>query len=132
MSRLAPTLVLLAGVVSSIPSQASSACQREALPGSQYAILCALDPAATDRKLRFRVSLSGGHDDSSSELSVVVGDKAVPCESGSKTSSEGEFGDIQLDCRFTLPVSSSRSAVSVLVALRASHVELEGFELMAE
>ena len=105
-------------------------CQRALLPGDWHELTCPLGKDTGDRVWLFSVRLSGGHDDSSSSVAVRLGDRALPCDAGSKTGSEGEYGDITLTCRFKLPpVQTASSPQALQVAVKASHVQFEGYDL---
>ena len=78
------------------------------------------------------VRVSGGHDDSSSALTVRHGEQDIPCHKGSKVSSDGEDGNITLDCRFTLPATALKAPSQLSVSLKASHVFFEDYTFKAE
>ncbi|RTL27142.1 MAG: hypothetical protein EKK47_19670 [Burkholderiales bacterium] len=110
----------------------TSPCQVEALPGDWHEFSCDAGASAAVRTMRFGVLLSGGHDDSSSSLAVRLGAVELPCDKDSKTSSEGEYGDINLACRFKLPAAQPGSSNKLTVSLKASHVRLERYTLTTE
>ncbi|MCH8179882.1 MAG: hypothetical protein IIA02_08910 [Proteobacteria bacterium] len=110
----------------------SGPCQRELQPGDMHEFSCPLKAYAAAQKFHFVARVSGGHDDSSSLLVVRHGGQDVACETGSKVGSEGEDGDITLDCRFTLPATALKSPSKLAVSLKASHVFFENHSLKAE
>lgn len=107
-------------------------CQRELQPGDMHEFTCPLKAYPTAQKFHFVARVSGGHDDSSSLLAVSHGDQDVACAPGSKVGSEGEDGDITLDCRFTLPAAALKAPGKLVVRLKASHVFFENHSLKAE
>ncbi len=107
-------------------------CQRELQPGDMHEFICALKAYPAAQKFHFVVRVTGGHDDSSSLLVVRHGDQDVACAPGSKVGSEGEDGDITLDCRFTLPAAALKAPGKLEVRLKASHVFFERYSLKAE
>lgn len=107
-------------------------CQRELQPGDMHEFSCPLKAYPAAQKFHFVARVSGGHDDSSSLLVVRHAGQDVPCDKGSKVGSEGEDGDITLDCRFTLPAAALKSPGKLAVSLKASHVFFENHSLTAE
>ena len=107
-------------------------CQRELQPGDMHEFICPLKAYPAAQKFHFVARVSGGHDDSSSLLAVSHGDQDVACAPGSKVGSEGEDGDITLDCRFTLPAAALKAPGKLVVRLKASHVFFENHSLKAE
>lgn len=107
-------------------------CQRELQPGDMHEFTCPLKAYPAAQKFHFVARVSGGHDDSSSLLVVSHGDQDVTCAPGSKVASEGEDGDITLDCRFTLPAAALKAPGKLVVRLKASHVFFENHSLKAE
>ena len=107
-------------------------CQRELQPGDMHEFTCPLKAYPTAQKFHFVARVSGGHDDSSSLLAVSHGEQDVACATGSKVGSEGEDGDITLDCRFTLPATALKAPSKLVVRLKASHVFFENHSLKAE
>jgi len=105
-------------------------CRSETFPGSRYEITCELTRPSPSR-LRFSVRLSGGHDDSSSVLEVRHSGVQLACGPGSKVSSDGEYGDIELACIFDAPQADVAAPLRINVSLKASHVELERYSLTA-
>jgi len=90
---------------------------------------CPLKASKSKQQASFKVELSGGHDDSMSSLSIRHGDKELPCEKGSKTVSEGEYGDITLVCQVTLEASVLALPSKLTATLKASHTNFERYSL---
>lgn len=107
-------------------------CQRELQPGDMHEFSCPLKAYPGAQKFGFVVRVSGGHDDSSSALTVRHGEQDVTCHKGSKVSSEGEDGNITLDCHFTLPAAALKAPSKLSVSLKASHVFFEDYTFKAE
>jgi hypothetical protein len=126
-----PFLVLTALSVAPLAALADTSlvCERELQPGDIHEFRCPLEHFASSQRFHFAVKLSGGHDDSSSSLAIQHEGKAIPCEKDSKTASEGEDGEITLDCRFALPAASLLTPSTLLPTLKASHVFYESYSL---
>lgn len=107
-------------------------CQRELQPGDIHEFSCPLKASKKAQKFHFVVLVSGGHDDSSSLLTLRHGEQDIACDPGSKVGSEGEDGDITLDCRFTLAAAALKAPSQLAVKLKASHVFFEHHSLKAE
>lgn len=74
------------------------------------------------------VHLTGSHDDTTASIEVAIGNVPVVCDAGSKTSTEGEDGDVTLDCRFT--ASGHQGAGTVLRAsAKWFHAQYVGLEV---
>ncbi len=91
-------------------------------------MVCALDGAAAPQRVHVKLHLTGSHDDTTATLDVALGDAPVACESGSKTSTEGEDGDVTLDCRFTAAVGPG-PATALRVAAKWFHAQYVGLEV---
>ncbi len=126
-----PQSVVHAAETGSTPAAAPSPCTLR-LPGhSTQEFECRLDPAVAARSLRFKVFFSGSHDDTRATLEATLNGAPLDCADGSKTNTEGEDGEVSLDCRFT--VAGNPAAHDVLrVALRWHHAQYMGFELKAD
>ena len=91
-------------------------------------IECRLDPAQVMRRFHFKAHFSGSHDDTTARMEAMLDGIPVACEDGSKTSTEGEDGDVSLECR--LSVKGLPDAKQVLrLKLRWHHAEYTGFDL---
>lgn len=106
-----------------LPPAPALACEMETLPGDHLEFTCPL-PAGTraGSSWRFVAELSGGHDDSHAFVSAWQDEMELPCEPGTKTRTEGEDGDITLECRFLLGAAPTKP---LKIKLKASHVRLE-------
>jgi hypothetical protein len=89
-------------------------CESPQLRHDRLNLACIID-AGTTQRVQITVDFTGSHDDTNASLEVSLGDTPVACEDGSKTSTEGEDGDVTLDCRFTVA-----AAPGTATALRAS------------
>lgn len=135
MENLAASLFSLCLLlINPVPLMAESRmpCEREELPGDLHEFRCPLKTFSTAQKFRFSVILTGGHDDSSSVLSARNEGGAIRCDEESKTASDGEYGDVILDCRFTLPAPFLLAPSTLLVTLKATHVRFEEYSLATE
>jgi hypothetical protein len=107
---------------------AAQRCEPPTLGRDKLSVVCALDDAAAPQRIHIQVHLTGSHDDTTASMEVAIGDAPIDCDAGSKTSTEGEDGDVTLDCRFTPSVRPGAAAV-----LRASakwyHAQYVGLEV---
>lgn len=109
-------------------SQQALACHAPTLGHDRLRAVCTLD-ASKPQRIRVAVHFTGSHDDTTAALEVTLGDAPVVCETGSKTSTEGEDGDVSLECRFT-PSDSPRAATQVRVSAKWFHAQYLGFEVL--
>jgi hypothetical protein len=126
--------LLFVAAISALPGQshADSAvtCERELRPGDRHIFTCPLQSFSSAQTARFSVELSGGHDDSLSTLALRHGDKDLTCAEGSKTLSEGEDGDITLECRFTLSPTSLAAPSKLLARIFHRKIKTGSFSLI--
>lgn len=102
-------------------------CEPPTLGRDKLSVVCALD-AATPQRFRIKVHLTGSHDDTTASMEVAAGGALVACDAGSKTSTEGEDGDVTLECRFTAPGGPGASTV-VRASARWFHAQYVGLEV---
>jgi hypothetical protein len=103
-------------------------CEPPTLGRDKLTVTCAIDAAATQLSVRIKVHLTGSHDDTTASMQVAIGDLPVECDAGSKTSTEGEDGDVTLDCRLT--ASGRQGTATVLRAsARWFHAQYVGLEV---
>jgi hypothetical protein len=102
-------------------------CEPPTLGRDKLTVACAIESSKA-RRIRVTVHLTGSHDDTTASMEVALGDAPVACDAGSKTSTQGEDGDVTLDCRFTAPGGPGAATV-----LRASakwfHAQYVGLEV---
>ncbi len=110
-----------------VEAQGKPDCET-AVPGRvTREIECRLNPSQDVQRLRFKAHFSGSHDDTTARMEAIVDGMPVACEDGSKTSTEGEDGDVSLECR--LSVKGLPDAKQVLrMKLRWHHAEYTGFD----
>jgi hypothetical protein len=102
-------------------------CQAPTLTHDRLQVVCTLD-ASRPQRLRVAVHFTGSHDDTTAALEVSLGGVPVVCDSGSKTSSEYEDGDVSLECRWTTPAAPG-AATQLRVAAKWFHAHYLGFEV---
>jgi hypothetical protein len=107
------------------PTSQPLRCDPPSLAWDRMTVLCRIEPTAV-RRMRVRIHLTGSHDDTNASLEVAVGDAPVACDAGSKTSTEGEDGDVVLDCRFS--ALAKPGAATVRASARWFHAQYVGFE----
>lgn len=143
VARGLPSLMLVAAlqaVAATAHSAAASAadgptalqrplgCEPATLGRDRISVVCVLDGGAAAQRVHIKIHLTGSHDDTTASMEVAIGDVPVACVDDSKTSTEGEDGDVALDCRFTVSVEPGAAHV-----LRASakwfHAQYVGLEI---
>ncbi|WP_374594111.1 hypothetical protein [Aquabacterium sp.] len=132
------TLMTLGMLVAAVAASAgaadagSPACEHKLLPGDRNEFTCAVPATSKAQRMRFVAKLSGSHDDSSSTLALAWGGAPLPCEDGSKVESDGEYGDVVMECRFTLPATNGAQPKPLLASLKATHVFVTSHALTAD
>src|SRR5262245_61988655 len=86
-------------------------CESQPAMGDALRVECVLDPAGSAQRYRFRANFSGGHDDTTASMTLTVDGAPLACDAGSKTSLQGEDGDVTLECRFPRPKTVGASPV---------------------
>ncbi len=94
--------------------------------GERIEFRCPLRDA--DQHYHFVARFSGGHDDTMASMVVTHGEQPVHCAQGSKTELMGEFGDVALECRFSV-VHTAAPAAPLMIVVKYGHAQYEGFEL---
>lgn len=108
-------------------------CRLSGPVGESQGFACTL-PGGVAGRLLFRATLGGSHDDTTGELTLTLDGKPVACGEGSKTTTEGEFGEdgvVVLACRFLLPRSSAQGR-DLRAMLKLHHAQYQGFELLSD
>jgi hypothetical protein len=109
-------------------SQRPLPCKPPTLDRDKLTVICALDEAAAAQRVHIKVHLTGSHDDTTASMEVAIGDVPVACDAGSRVSTEGEDGDVTLDCRFT--ASGRQGGATVLRAsAKWFHAQYVGLEV---
>ncbi len=113
--------------IHAVQAQGKSDCET-AEPGRvTREIECRLNPSQGMQRLHFKAHFSGSHDDTTARMEAMLDGMPVACEDGSKASTEGEDGDVSLECR--LSVKGLPDAKQVLrMKLRWHHAEYTGFD----
>lgn len=124
-------VLLLASVPASAPQAAAAApqpqaCEPPALGRDKLSMRCSLDPAAGPQRFHIQVHFTGSHDDTTASIEVAIGDTPVVCDAGSKTSTEGEDGDVTLDCQFNASAKPGAAAM-LRASARWFHAQYVGF-----
>ena len=121
-------LVALAPAVSADPD-AALRCESTAAGRDKLDVACWLPTTA--KRHRFTAHFSGSHDDTRLSMIVTLDGAPLACEPGSKTSLEGEDGDVSLQC--LVPATAQASPTRALrVRLSWWHALYTHFELSAE
>lgn len=111
-----------------IASQRPLACEPPTPGRDRISVVCTLDEGAAAQRVHIRIHLTGSHDDTTASMEVAIGDAPVVCDDHSKTSTEGEDGDVALDCRFTVSVKPGAANV-LLVSAKWFHAQYVGLEV---
>lgn len=128
-----------AGVVAAamLPAAAFAAdvaprCESSAAGREKLDVACSLRALAAAKRYRFTAHFSGSHDDTRLAMAVTLDGAPLTCEPGSKTSLDGEDGDVSLDC--IVPAAAQPAAATRVLRVRLSwwHALYSHFELNAE
>jgi len=106
-------------------------CESPSTPGDYRNIECPLNASGTPQRFRFKANFSGGHDDTMASMEATLDGSPLACEKGSKTSLQGEDGDVSLECRFSLKEKAGTKHVFA-AALTWRHAQYTDFELHPE
>ncbi|MFN0300048.1 MAG: hypothetical protein ACKVQU_06805 [Burkholderiales bacterium] len=114
--------------MNAVQAQEKSDCET-AVPGRvTREIECRLNPSQGVQRLRFKAHFSGSHDDTTARMEAIVDGMPVACEDGSKTNTEGEDGDVSLECRLSVKALPGAQQ-GLRIKLRWHHAEYTGFDL---
>ena len=103
-------------------------CESQALGGDQRDFKCPLSASGTARRFRFKADFSGSHDDTTASLAATLDGAPLACEEGSKTSLQGEDGEVSLECRFAIKdKAGTKHLLDVLLSWR--HAQYKDFDL---
>ncbi len=116
----------LPGLNASAASQPPQSCEAPAFGRDRMTVLCTMDVAASQH-VHIKVHFTGSHDDTTASLEVAIGGAPVACDSGSKTSTEFEDGDVTLDCLLTASVKPG-AAKDLRVSAKWFHAQYVNFE----
>lgn len=125
-------LVLTAFSVHAVPAAAAPAvppaCVALARTWQSIELACPLEAVAPQR-YRFSAKFSGSHDDTALSLASTLDGAPIACDAGSKTESNGEDGDIVLECRFAMAQPTAGGALRV--RMKWYHATYEGHAFAA-
>lgn len=110
--------------------QGKPPCDAQAPGYDSHDIKCTLDGSGTPRRYRFKASFTGSHDDTSASMTPTLDGAPVACDKGSKTSTQGEDGEVSLECRFSLAGEPGAKRLEVRVDWR--HAQYKDFELRSD
>ena len=134
MNRMMALLAVLAvaGLTEDAHATApADQCQVEAPRWDSRAVTCTLDAVQASQSFRFAATFSGSHDDTSLSLTARLNDQSLTCAAGSTTQSEGELGDVTLECRFSISAEQLKEKPTLKVLLSFRHAEYGSFDLEA-
>jgi hypothetical protein len=77
---------------------------------------CSLAPELASQRFRFAVTFLGSHDDTTLAMTAALDGAPIACDEGSKLESEGEFGDVVLQCRFAVPPDAGTRRLGISVS----------------
>ena len=113
MKKVIAMLMFSAWQASATAADASSTTQAEPAPcettlkmNDRFDLRCPLEGADKPVRYRFKVTFSGGHDDTKAELLTPNDDPLTACDAGSKVYLFGEEGDVSLECNITVPAKT--------------------------
>lgn len=108
---------------------AEPTCSTQSQAFDSQEIACELPATTEPRHFEFVARFSGGHDDTRASIEPAMNGKPLSCNQDSKLELFGEYGDVSVYCRFTVPSSKSGSALSVTI--RWSHAQYTDFDLVS-
>ena len=126
--------LLLIGVAARAATPAASpapTCAAEAARGDRRSFTCQLPVSEKPQRFRFKANFSGGHDDTSASMALMLNEVPLACDPGSKTKLFGEDGDVSLECRFSA-VGKAGTKLVLRVSLKWSHAQYSNFEIRAD
>ena len=109
-------------------SQRAFRCEPPTFGRDKLAVVCALADAIAPQRMHIKVHLTGSHDDTTASMEVTDGEAPIACDADSKTSTEGEDGDVTLDCRFAAPGRPGAATV-LRVSAKWFHAQYVGLEV---
>jgi hypothetical protein len=132
LAAVLPAAAMAAASTAAPAADKASATQRPlrcepTLGRDKLMVVCSID-ASQVRLVRVRVHLTGSHDDTTASMEVAIGDVPATCDADSKTSTEGEDGDVTLACRF-ITSGGSGAATTLRAMARWFHAHYVGFEV---
>jgi hypothetical protein len=128
-SVAAMMLALAAAGAGPAAAQGKPACDSQAPGYDSHDIKCTLDGSGTTRRYRFKASFGGSHDDTTASITPTLDGAPLACDKGSKTSTQGEDGEVSLECRFSLAEPGTKR-LGVRVQWR--HAQYKDFELRSD
>ena len=109
-------------------AQGKPRCESRASAYDTTDVECSLSATGKPRRFRFKANFSGSHDDTMASIVTTLDGAPLACESGSKTSLQGEDGDVSLECRFSITdEAGTKHLLGVTVSWR--HAQYTSFAL---
>lgn len=106
-------------------------CAAQTEGGDLINFTCPLVASGASQLYRLRADFEGSHDDTSASLKATLDGAPLECDLGSKLASEGEDGDVRLECRFR--VNGNKGTTRLLaITLLWSHAQLVRTEFVSE
>ncbi len=110
-----------------LTSRPTLRCEPAIVGHDKLQMICTVAPSER-KQLRVRVHLTGSHDDTAASMDIVIDGASVACEAGNKTRTEGEDGDVTLECRFTV-VDRKGSSTVLTASAKWYHAQYVGVEV---
>jgi hypothetical protein len=109
-------------------AQGKPRCESRATAYDTTDVECSVSATGKPRRFRFKANFSGSHDDTMASIVTTLDGAPLACEKGSKTSLQGEDGDVSLECRFSI---TEKAGTSHLLGMTVSwrHAQYTSFEL---
>ena len=92
---------------------------------------CPIEATGLAQRFRFTASFVGSHDDTSGSIAVHLNGKPLVCEVGSNTQLTGEFGEVNLDCKFQIKEKAGEKPLLV-VNLKWFHARYTDADFVSE
>jgi hypothetical protein len=128
--RSIAAMMLALAAVGPAAAQGKPPCDSQAPGYDSHDIKCTLDASSTSRRYRFKASFSGSHDDTTASITSTLDGAPLACDKGSKTSTQGEDGEVGLECRFSVAGGPGMKRLEVRVQWR--HAQYKDFELRSD
>ncbi|HZF20498.1 MAG TPA: hypothetical protein VE008_12430 [Burkholderiales bacterium] len=132
MRSIAALIAVLAATAGPGPAAAQGKLPCESQPPGYdtHVVKCSLSATGAAQRLRFKADFSGSHDDTTASITTTLDGVPLACDKGSKTSTQGEDGEVSLECRFSLAGEPGTKRLEVRVQWR--HAQYKDFELRSD
>jgi hypothetical protein len=134
MSRCIDVGLVAALLLPAAAAAADAATHCEASPAGRERldVACSLHASKPTQRYRFTAHFTGSHDDTRLSMTVTLDGAPLACAPGSKTSLEGEDGDVSLHCIVPPLARAAGNATELRVRLTWWHALYSHFDLKTD